>query len=516
MKTKNLISVILFIFFTALILVSFVSCNANENSDSIPTNQENPKQNQTPADNDGEQPAQPEEQSEFIPVEGIDYGGYTFRILGYDGEASGTWQVAAISEIIADEETGDPINDAIYKRNREVEALYNIEFDIVPVTYPNRGDFAAKFNKAVLAGDDQFDAAFMLGDSLPAALSKKDTSFDLLTIQSLDLSKSWWDQNSKKAMSIGGKLSAVIGDVNLYSAFAPLAIFTNKQLLQDYNIDNLYQLVRDGKWTWDAMHEIMKTVTKDLNGDGVITKDDQVGLFAQYLHLYPAINSAGEYMAVKDNNDMPALSPDKEKVSGISEKVGAIFKDKSTTVMADDISGYGNVFFEFIMPKFRDGQILFHINQLLLSFELRNMDADFAILPFPKYDESQDNYGAIVHPAWGTYTVIPITCTDTERTGNILQAMGYYSQQYVMPAYYDVTVTNKLTRDDDSLEMMNIIFGNRQFDLAYLYNWGDINGMFTSMSSSGRAGEFVSQFEKKEPLINSAIQKTLDVLEGIE
>jgi len=498
-----------------ILILAAIAVSCSNPGGPAPENQ-SPDPNQAPQNGGGgDSDEQSDEPPEFTPAEGIDYGGYKFRIFGYDGEAKGTWQVAAISEIIADEETGDPINDAIYRRNREVEALYNIEFGLVPVTYPNRGDFAAKFTRAVLAGEDLFDAAFMLGDSLPAALSQRDTAHDLFTLPALDLSKSWWDQNSKKAMSIGGKLSAVIGDVNFYSAIAPLAIFANKQLMQDYGVDNLYKLVRDGKWTWDAMHDIMKKVTKDLNGDGVIDKNDQVGLFAQYVHLYPAVTSAGEYMAVKNSADIPALAPNAERAAAVSEKVGAIFKDSNTTVIADDITaGYGNVFFEFIMPKFRDGEIMFHVNQLLLSFELRSMDADFAILPFPKYDEAQAGYGTVISPAWATYTVVPITCADTDRASNILQAMGYYSQKYIMPAYYSVTVTNKLMRDEDSIEMMDIIFGNRQFDLAYLYNWGDINGMFNSMASSGRADQFVSQIERIEGRINSAIQKTLDMLEG--
>jgi len=101
----------------------------------------------------------------------------------------------------------------------------------VPVTYPNRDDFANLFTRAVLAGDDLFDAAFVLGISLPRILSRNNMTYDLLTLPSLDLSKSWWDQNSVKSMSIGGKLNAVIGDVNLYSAFAAICVHANKQLM---------------------------------------------------------------------------------------------------------------------------------------------------------------------------------------------------------------------------------------------------------------------------------------------
>ncbi|MCL2813367.1 MAG: extracellular solute-binding protein [Oscillospiraceae bacterium] len=491
----------------ALALIFLISCSAPEKS----VEQENKGETGDISKTGDTEETKPE----FIPAEGTGYGGYKFTILGYDGKPTGTWQIAAISEIMAEQDTGEPLNDAVYKRNRDVEALYDIEFDIVPVTYPNRGDFAAKFTKAVLAGDDLFDAAFLLGDSLPAALSKKNTAFDLFSIPSLDLSKSWWDQNSVKAMSIGGRLSAVIGDVNLYSAIAPMAIFTNKKLMQDYSVGDLYQMVRDGKWTWDAMYGIAKQATKDLNGDGVIDKNDQVGFVTQYIYLQTAVTSAGEYLTPKNDEDIPVFEPNTERIAGIVDKVVPILKDKNTTVAAEDITaGYNNVFFDFIMPKFRDNEIMFHSNQLLFSFELRSMNADFAILPIPKYDENQKQYGAMVANAWATYTVIPVTCTDTERAGNVLSAMGYYSKQYVMPAYYDVTVTNKLIRDEDSMEMLDIILNNRILDLSYLYNWGEIGSLFGGISNSGKADTFVSQFEKAEAKINNAIQKTLDELEG--
>ena len=503
---KLVLSLLLLFSLTVLTLISCQSTYGNTN----PT-QSQSADGQTLADSELEQTTEP---PEFTPDDGVDYGGYKFRILGYDGEATGTWQIAAISEIIAEEEIGEPIHDAFYRRNRQVEALYNIEFGIVPVTYPNRGDFDTKFRKAVMAGDDQFDSAFMLGSSIPTALSRKDAAYDLSDIPALDLTKSWWDQNSVKDMSIGGTLSAVIGDVNFYSAIAPLVLYTNKKLMRENEAGDLYQLARDGKWTWDVMYSISKNVTKDLNGDGAITQDDQIGLAYQANNLFEAVNSAGEYITPKNTNDIPEYAPNMDRIAGIVEKVATFFRDKNASLSSEDIKGVDSVFFGFIMPKFRDNEIMFNVFQLLFSFELRSMEADFAILPFPKYDENQKNYNSILSAAWSTFTVIPTTCSDVERAAAILQAMGYYSQQYVMPAYYDITVTNKLLRDDDAAEMMDIILKNRVIDLAALYNWGDLYNVFLGIARSGDYGTLVSQLEKTEPKINKAIEKTLSELEG--
>jgi len=519
-KIKRVISAILILsltVFTLFALIFSASCSNNAavkdnsgNSNGIINNDTEPPINQNEDDPLSEEQSA---QSEFIPVDGLDYDGYKFRILGFDGKAN-AWQAVAISEIIAEEEIGEPIHDAVYKRNREVEELYNIQIDIVPVTYPNRDDFARIASKAIMAGDDLFDTAFLLGSAIPTILGKKNMAYDLTTIPSFDLSKSWWDQNSKEDLSIGNKLTMVIGDVNLYSSFAPMVIYANKQIMQEYSIDNLYQLVRDGEWTWDALHDIARATAKDIDGDGVITKDDQIGFSLEATHLYVAINSAGGLITPKNNQDIPELAPNIEKISSVIDKVLPIYKDTSTSIFGNSITGYNNPYFEFLVPKFRDGGIMFLIQQLLISFELRSMEADFAILPFPKYDKNQENYGSVITSAFATYTVIPTTCSDTERTANILQAMGFYSQKYITPAYYDVTVTNKLMRDDDSIEMLDIILHNRVFDLAFLYDWGGIAGIFESMALKKEAeNTFVSQLEKNEAKIKAAIQNTLDELE---
>jgi hypothetical protein len=374
---KRTASIILIL---ALAAAFLASCGAAETNEA--QKNENGENDAPPADETGE--AQPE----FSPAAGADYGGYKFRILGYDGADKGLWQIMHISEIIAEEEIGEPIHDAIYTRNREVESLYNIEISVVATTvYPE--DFTPKFTKAVLAGEDAFDAAFLRGSNLPAALGTRNMAHDLLTVPSLDLSKSWWDKNSVEAMSIGGKLNAIIGDVNLYSAIAPLAIYANKKIIEDNDVGDLYKMVKEGKWTWDAMHEIAKSATKDMDGDGVITKDDQVGLFMQYFHFQAAINSMGERITPKNEEDIPVFAPNIDKISGAADKVISFFHDKNAAIAAESITGYNNQFYDFILPKFRDNQILFHINQLLFSFDLRGMDDDFAILPFPKYDENQ-------------------------------------------------------------------------------------------------------------------------------
>jgi len=68
-----------------------------------------------------------------------------------------------------------------------------------------------------------------------------------------------------------------------------------------------------------------------------------------------------------------------------------------------------------------------------------------------------------------------------------------------------VTLKTKLSRDDESSAMLDILFANRINDVGATYNFGGILDLVTS----GK-GDFVSGYEKIEAKANKAIQKLID------
>ena len=87
-------------------------------------------------------------------------------------------------------------------------------------------------------------------------------------------------------------------------------------------------------------------------------------------------------------------------------------------------------------------------------------------MPYPKYDEAQKDYYSRIEGC--EQTCIPTTnVADLEMTGVVLEAMASDSAQHLVPAFYDVMLKSKHTRDNESEEMLEIVFGNRIFD------WGD-------------------------------------------
>ncbi|MBQ2709976.1 MAG: extracellular solute-binding protein, partial [Clostridia bacterium] len=186
----------------------------------------------------------------------VNYKGADFTIL--NGNTT-TWMT--IAKVTAEEENGDNINDAIYRRNLAVEEKYGVNIVEVP------SDSArADLLEAIAAGDKAYDIALMvMADALTVTL--ENSALDYASVPHLDTSKPWWVAGTADRMSLGGHVYYAISQFDTTHYDGVRTFFFNKKLVEDFALDNPYQLVYDGKWTLDAMKTMGLKVAQDLNGD---------------------------------------------------------------------------------------------------------------------------------------------------------------------------------------------------------------------------------------------------------
>jgi hypothetical protein len=140
------------------------------------------------------------------------------------------------------------------------------------------------------------------------------------------------------------------------------------------------------------------------------------------------------------------------------------------------------------------------------------METDFGILPMPKYDENQQEWGHNISTVYGRAMSIP-TFHDggaLDRIGFMLEAISAESMYTVIPAYHDVQLTGKFVRDDESGEMLDIIFGSIVWDAGLIYDWLGLNKGTPSMSYTTFSG-----YERNLGMIEAAIQSTVDAFAAI-
>jgi len=481
--------IIIFIFLLALIFTSCAPDSAGEQTD--------PAAGETPANTE----AAPEEPTEaalsFPELPEIDFTGYEFRILNSkDGSITWLW-----TQLTSAEETGEVLNDAIFRRNRRMEAKFG--FELLQIDAADPGDVFNKAQRSIKAGGDDYDLAMTTpGNALTLAQTGLIASID--AIPHIDLAAPWWDQNMNRDFSIGNKLFFTSGDFSFNQYSATITILFNKQMYTDLALDDPYQLVRDGKWTVDKFGEMGRAALKDLDGNGVYDADDQWGYMA-FSHVYTLafMNGMGARYIQKDENDMPYLTTNTEH---FISRFHAMFDVLQEGWLFDgNTRGMGRP--EHI---FLENRALFWTELMNWANTLRAMENDFGILPIPKYDEQQPYH--IAATGLPHVMCIPVTTENQERTGVILEALNAESRLTTLTVYYDTMLLNQVARDVESGEMLEIIFANKVYETGRMFWEGNIAGPISGAMANGNR-DIVSIIDKNEPKANNDIQKAIDAFE---
>jgi hypothetical protein len=423
-----------------------------------------------------------------------DFDSYNFRIMSDSG------LVFNQTEYFAEEQSGDLINDVIYLRNRTIEDKYNIS-----ISFTEDTGMTTTVKKNVMAGDDFCDIFTINATSDIFLYGREKYLYDLNTLASLDLAQPWYDQRIQKDYAVYGKLFCINGDFTIREDLREMSVTYDKKLYTEYNFDNPYEFVNSGTWTLDKMEEMSKMVTKDLNGDGVLDRNDQWGLMTElsagwYLYL-----ASGD-KTIKYEGNSYVVDIGSERMFNIFDKVLTFISDKSLAICMDDgtvKTDLENVWKE-ATRMFSNDQVLFRTGTFGDTVDLRNMKTDFGILPIPKYEESQDGYYCMVHSDCHPIC-IPITVEDSERTALIFEALSYESMFTLRPAFYETFLDEKILRDEESTKMIDILFSSKVYDLDWV---NGITGLSSVVSSVVQTGN--NNLASKTASIQKSAQKKLD------
>ncbi len=483
---------------TAAVLIQLPACQSSEK----PVDTQPSGSTSAPADDTSA--------SEYVNPN-VNYNGKTVTIAGYDYPAN---YIIRKYHIALEEENGDFINDGIVKRNRAVEELLNVNIELLPLASENRSS-SALLEQYIMAQDDVITFGMQMCAGLPNLLTTEGMLINLRDIPTLDLAHTWWNQNANEEYTLFGKQYAAIGDISLNNLGAPVVTFFSKTLLEKNQLENPYQLVYDGKWTVDAMVKMAAEAAHDVNGNSQNDDEDFFGLACETDTINYMMCSAGVRFSDRDAGGEIIEALNSERTIDLVEKLVALIRDKTTTLYAPDWSHKytTSVFTQLFIPKLMENEVLFLSQQLYIALDLRAMETDFGILPMPKYDEAQENYLSVANTWWSDHIVVPATNTDLDMTGHLLDAMGYYAQQYITPAFVDVSVIGKGVRDEDSVKMIHTILDNQIFDIGMIFNWGGMVGMMPGLINNSSSG-FSAQWAAIESAVSTAMEKTVSMMKG--
>ena len=438
----------------------------------------------------------------------VDYKGKTFTI--FEDHFAPGYAIDKYNYVTAEAENGDVINDAIFKRTQAVEEALGVKIEVMQNA--SNGDMT-QFINSVNAGDDTFQSALVKMEYVNKILGQG-YLYDLKSIDTLDLEAEWVNQNANAEYDISGKQYLMIDSSCLRTSVASGVIYFNKRMVEDNKLDDPYELVDSGKWTLDNFSRLAKAVSSDLNGDGNMDENDQFGFSGSATVLKQTINSCGGRITTKNADGISEITLNTERMTTMLDKMLGVLSDYSVNALPSNFyskANGGDVFVSVLLPMFKNDRLFMNFNWLFYAMDLRDMETDFGILPMPKFDESQDKYYSQLSEGWADMVAVPASVADPDMVGNVLSAMGYYSDLYIRPELVSRAVTTKSMRDDDSARMIEIINDGMVFDLWFLYKWGKLVNAVTGTLSNG-TNNFSSAYASLEKQTDEEIAKTFETL----
>ena len=436
-----------------------------------------------------------------------DFQGAEFHIIAQS--VPGEQPTVPDSEI-----TGETVLDALYERDRTIQEMYNVSLVYTHEKYNevvDRTQLHTDLTAAILADDCQWQFVITsLADSINR-LATDGFVQDLLSVPSLGLDQPWWSRYLYESMQYNGKLLCQTGPISLAYYYSPCAIAINSTVADNYGVGDLYTVVADGKWTFDRFTEIVKDRSEDLDGDGKMTTEDFFAVISDELSAVAFfIGVGGKHDEIREG--VPAFVVGEEANVSRMEKVASMIGSRDITLNTEALTGYDSYAVQKT-HQFKTGKALFlAYNMNGVISQLRDMEDDYGLLPNPKWDEGQTEYYTYGSGFGPVGVAIPITTADTESAGVIMEAMAYISYTRVGDLMFNITLREKIARDENSKLMLDIIYKDIIYDWTGLFSIGNVHLLVRDICI-GKKQNFASEWAK---LKDNAEIKLKDILDAYD
>ena len=140
---------------------------------------------------------------------------------------------------------------------------------------------------------------------------------------------------------------------------------------------------------------------------------------------------------------------------------------------------------------------------------MRDLKFDWGVIPYPKYDESQEKYHTRASSGMEVFQ-IPVTSSGREDVGAVLEALSSEGYKSLTPAYYETALKVKYTNGDKTSEMLDLIKDSAsiEFALVFASAVGAPTDQFkNAVGNSSNKGGWASTVASLKP-------KTVGLLEG--
>ena len=469
----------------ALMLTSTLTACAN--GDEPPAETKKPGQSTSAADEETDL-------TDNLP-DNLNYGGETITFISRDRDG---WYDR---EIWIDNINGEPINDAVYERNKIVEDRLRIKIANVP----DKDEPCEEVELAVNAGTHEYDvisaACFVTLGQTPRGIYA-----NLRDSEYIDFDQPWWSEGLNDATLYKGTQYVLTGSMLLsIYRFAYATVF-NQKLFDDAGQKYLYEYVEDGTWTLDKQISLVPVFHRD-DGNGIQDQEGDIYgyISTQHISVDPYWASCEVDILARDEDGDFTIVFESGKLHGVAEKVLELYYETDDSAYIFDTYG-ADEHMDGAVDMFANGQgAMATIRIMGLEREtVRSMPEKFGVAPMPKFDEKQKEYHTMLHDR---FSVVAIPTTAGDRLDMIsatLEALSSTGYKVVKPVYYEETLRTKIVQDPQSSAMLDLIINSLTTD----------SGIFYTDVLNGFQNAFRDIILSKQNTVTSTYRKSLKTLEN--
>ncbi|MGM9683005.1 MAG: hypothetical protein ACI3XQ_05340 [Eubacteriales bacterium] len=391
----------------------------------------------------------------------MDFGGKQINISAWS-EA----QSATIPEffVTSDEMGTDTVKTAVYMRNIMVENRMKVKlnFELTP-GWMGGGVHEQTTRIRMAAGTNEIDIVASYS-WLPATLMMEGLVVDLKQFEQLDLTAPWWNSKMIDTCSVYDSLFFCTGDISMQFYGNTVAIFFNKEIAEQNQVEDLYALVDSGKWTLDKMMTISKAVGKNNdNGDDL---DDLYGYTVSDVYFDQLYQASGMVTVSNASDGSLILSDDfgSSKAQELLSRMIDFANHPSTMCSMEkktNASHWSNVW--------SDGNALFCQMTFEQAREYAQSMNNFGLLPLPKYDDGQEEYRTSSGFYYTIYSIMR-DAANTPAVSATLECLASESYRGTIPAYYDKILVNRTSHSNEEKIMWNYIRESQIVDPGRVYS----------------------------------------------
>ncbi len=330
--------------------------------------------------------------------------------------------------------TGDGLPAALSEetvlRNRSVEEKLNVVISAKSTT--DDAAYTALWD-AKYSGEFFADIIMIRQDEV-ARFASDGLLTNLKSLPFADFESGFNVKSGVKAAMANSTGYAVAGWATLDADSLP-AVFFNKAAIAKADLEDPYELVKSGRWTWDRLFEYA-SATSGVAVDTPETLADRV------------LISTGERFTESGLGVTPRVALAVDGASRAAQIARRIL----------DMSAGG-------ADVFASGGASFLVGRLGEMKTLKNSEAVWGILPMPKSSEEQENYFSLV-PSDNLVFAVPAGVTGPDKISRVISALNICSYGYHVDAYL-TDAMNYYLRDNSSIEMVERICYSATWDMAY-------------------------------------------------